>query len=86
MGQQLGVDVELPDAPGDQLGELAAEIEDDDWAGRGARAVVQASFGRRGVEGGLEVGLDLGVIRREDAVAGVRRFAMDGLAPRRGAR
>ena len=33
--QQLGVDVELADAAGDQLGELAAEIEDDHRAGSG---------------------------------------------------
>ena len=28
--QELAVDVELADAPGDELGELAAEVEDDD--------------------------------------------------------
>ena len=28
--EELGVDVELADAPGDELGELAAEVEDDD--------------------------------------------------------
>ena len=39
--QQLGVDVELADAAGDQLRELAAEVEDDDGVGlgRSSRAV-----------------------------------------------
>ena len=33
VGQELGVDVQLADAPRDELGELAAEVEDDDRAG-----------------------------------------------------
>ncbi len=35
--QQLGVDVELADAAADELGELAAEVEDDDGPVRRAR-------------------------------------------------
>ena len=33
VGQQLGVHVQLADAPRDELGELAAEVEDDDLLG-----------------------------------------------------
>ena len=78
---QLGVDVQLADAAGDQLGELAAEVEDDDGIGLGGVGPVGRGAVRgRGVEGGLEVGLDLGVVGGEDAVAGVRRLAVDGLA------
>ena len=40
VGQQLRIDVELADPPRDQLGELAAEVEDDDGAGRGRRVAV----------------------------------------------
>ncbi len=42
------------------------------WSTPGGRA--------RGVQGDLQVGLDLGVVRGKDAVAGVRRLAVDGLA------
>ena len=91
--QELGVDVELADAARDQLGELAAEVEDDDGAGFGGRGagrpVVTRAVGGRGLERGLEVGLDLGVVGGEDPVPGIRRLAVDGLAPlgrRRGVR
>ena len=50
-------------------------------AGRSADAV-----GAGRVEGGLEIGLDLGVVRGEDAMAGVRGLAVDGLAALRGRR
>ena len=43
--EQLRVDVELADATRDELGELAAEVEDDDGAGR--RAVGAGRTGRR---------------------------------------
>ncbi len=83
--QQLGVDVELADPARDQLGELAAEVEDDDRAGRGGPVavgpVVGGAVGGRGLERRLEVGLDLGVVRGEDPVTGVRRLAVDRLAP-----
>ena len=36
VGQQLGVDVQLAHAAGDQLGELAAEVQHDDRVRRGA--------------------------------------------------
>ena len=88
--QQLRVDVELADAPGDQLGVLAAEVEDDDGVGLGRRRLAArdaragnvevGTLGRRGVEGDLEVGLDLGVVGRQDAVTGVGGLAVDGLA------
>ena len=88
--QQLRVDVELADAAGDELGELAAEVEDDDRVGLG-RARLPAgdgspgtidlrTLGRPGVEGDLEVGLDLGVVRGEHAVACVGGLAVDGRA------
>ena len=83
VGQELRVDVELADAAGDELGELAAEIEDRDGAVRrpvSARwAVVGGALGGGRLEGGLEVCLDLGVVRSEDSVAGVGRLAVDGL-------
>ena len=82
MGEELRVDVELAHAAGDELGELAAEVEHDDRSrGRSPRLSPVAAIRGRRVEGDLEVGLDLGVVRREDAVAGVGRLAMDGLAP-----
>src|SRR3989304_299990 len=47
---------------GDERGELAPEVEDDDGpVVRGRRAVAWAPLRTRGVEGGLEVCLDLGV-------------------------
>ena len=85
MRQELGVDVQLADAARDQLGELAAEVEDDDGAGASSarwcagRSSAERS-GRGRVERGLEVGLDLGVIGGEHAMAGVGRLAVDGLA------
>ena len=90
VGQQLRVDVQLAHAACDELRELAAEVEHDDAVGRLRRAVDRwagrraVAFGRRRVEGDLEVRLDLGVVGREDAVAGVGRLAMDGLAARAG--
>ena len=77
--QELRVDVQLPNATGDQLGELAAEVEDDDRVGLD-RSVVVRSIGRWRLERRLEVGLYLRVIGGEDSVAGVRRLAVDGLA------
>ena len=74
--------MELADAAGDELGELAAEVEDDDGVGGPIVAGRSAAAPLRGgrVERGLEVGLDLGVVGGEDAVAGVGRLAVDGLA------
>ena len=82
--------MELADAAGDELGELAAEVEDDDRVGlRGARlaagdgaagTVDLRALGRRGVEGDLQVRLDLGVVRGEHAVARVGGLAVDGRA------
>jgi hypothetical protein len=77
--QELRVDIELPDAARDQLSELAAEVEDDDGVGVG-RAVIRSSLGRGRLERGLEVCLDLGVVRGQHAVAGVGSFAVNGLA------
>ena len=82
--EQLGVDVELADAASDQLGELAAEVEDDDRSGHRGRGaillVVDGAIGGWCLERGLEIGLDLRVVRGEDAMAGVGRVAVDGLA------
>ena len=74
--------MQLADAAGDQLGELAAEVEDDDRIGLADVGAVAVRSRRRGgrVERGLEIGLDLGVVGGEDAVAGVRGLAVDGLA------
>ncbi len=44
--QELGVHVQLADATGDELGELAAEIEDDDRS----RGVAAAGAGRSSAE------------------------------------
>ena len=87
--EQLRVDVELADAPRDQLGELAAEIEDDDRAGFGAGAVLaRCAVGCRRMERGLEIGLDLRIVRSEHAMAGIGCFAVDCFASllRRGRR
>ena len=83
--QQLRVDVELAHAAGDELGELAAEVEDDDGARGGGRRAGRVGrrderSGERRLERGLEIGLDLGVVRGEDAVAGVGGLTVDGLA------
>ena len=79
--KELRVDVELADAAGDELGELAAEVEDDDGVGLGRarlaagdgapRPIELRALGRPGVEGDLQVRLDLGVVRGEHAVARV---------------
>lgn len=76
MGQQLGVDVQLSDAAGDELRELRAEVEDDDRVGsfRGLRGARR----RRSVQRLLEIGLDLDVVGGQDAMAGVGRLAVDG--------
>ena len=87
--EQLRVDIELAHAAGDELSELAAEVEDDDGAlagvRRARRSVVSRTVERGRIERCLEIGLDLGVVRCEDAVAGVGGLTVDGLAalPRR---
>jgi hypothetical protein len=74
--------VQLPDTAGDQLGELAPEVEDDDGAViRCGRSVGGAALRSGCVERRLEVRLDLGVVRGEDAVPGIGRLTVDGLAP-----
>ena len=83
MRQQLGVDVQFAHATRDELGELPAEVE------HGHRRGLLGCLGldplrRRRVERLLEVGLDLGVVGGEDAVAGVRGLAVDGATPLRG--
>ena len=58
------------------------------WLPKSRTTTVSGSIGRSSsgsirrwrVERRLEVGLDLGVVGGEDAVAGVRRLAVDGLA------
>ena len=87
VGQQLRVDVELADAPGDQLGELAAEVEDRDEALALAGGVIGRGPLRSGcVERGLEIRLDLGVVRGEDTVARVGGLAVHRPALARHAR
>jgi hypothetical protein len=61
------------------LSGLAAEIEYDDAVGRFAFCR-RGAHRRRRVQRNFEVGLYFGVVRREHAVAGVGRFAVDGLA------
>jgi len=79
--QEHRVDVELPDASRDQLGELTAEVEDDDGVRLDAvRSIVGAASGNRSVEGGLEIRLDFRVVGRKDAMPGVGRLTVDGLA------
>ena len=76
MRQELGVDVQLSHAPGDELGELAAEVEHRHGVGLLGRLGLDPPRWRR-VERLLEVGLDLRVVGREDSVAGVRRLSVD---------
>jgi hypothetical protein len=81
---ELGVHIQLADAAGDQLGQLAPEVEDDDGTrfdggGSGNGRAVR----RGGVERRLEIGLDLGVVGGEHAVPCIGRLAVDGLAPLR---
>ena len=76
MRQELGVDVELPHAPRDQLGELAAEVEHDDRVRLLGRLGLHP-LRRSGVQRLLEVRLDLGVVGGEDAMAGVACRAVD---------
>ena len=87
--QQLGVDVQLADATGDQLGELAPEVEHHHGVrlrtggcfGSGpAGAIGDRALGDGCLQRGLEVGLDLGVVGRHDPVTGIGRRAVDGLA------
>jgi len=78
-GQELGIDVELADPPGDELGELAAEVEHHDRVRLDRPVAARADRGR-GIERHLEIGLDLGVVRCKDPMAGVGRLAVDGLA------
>ena len=87
MRQELRVDVELADAARDQLGELAAEVEDgDDPALRGRGPVARGAVRSGRVQRRLEIGLDLGVVRCKDTVAGVGGLTVDGLALARHAR
>ncbi|MFI5255385.1 MAG: hypothetical protein ACHQ15_08010 [Candidatus Limnocylindrales bacterium] len=81
--------MQLAHPTGDELGELAAEVEDDDGvrAGRpgvagpaGRWPLLRRAIGRGRVERRLEVGLDLGVVRGQDAMARVGRLAVDRLA------
>ena len=93
VGEQLRVDVELPDPPRDELGELAPEVEDDDGVGLGGRpaadrqagagAIVRGAIRAGGMECRLEVRLDLGVVGGENPVTRVGRLAVDGLATAR---
>ena len=46
----------------------------------GSRPVVGRAIRGRRLERRLEIGLDLGVVGGEDAMAGVGRVAVDGLA------
>ena len=86
VGQELRIDVQLADAARDELGELAAEIEDGHGAGcrrdRADGAIVRRPVGGRGVQRGLEIGLHLGVVGGQDAMARVGRLAVDRLASR----
>jgi hypothetical protein len=61
------------------LRRLAAEIEHDDvvWS---LWLVLGRAIGRRRIEGYLEIGLDLGVIRGKDTMTGVGGLAVDCLA------
>jgi len=79
--EKLAVDVQLAHATGDQLRELAPEVQDDDRIGLGRDLL--RTLRRRRVKRLLEVRLDLGVVRGQDPMAGVRRLAMDGPPPRR---
>jgi len=78
-GNELGIDVQLADPARDELRRLSAEIKDEDRVGR-LRVCVRCSIRRRSVERYLKVGLDLGIVRSEDAVAGVRLLTVDCLA------
>ena len=75
--------MQLAHAAGDELGELAAEVEDRDRLRLLGRLGLDP-LGRWRVEGLLEVGLDFGVVGCEDAVAGVGRLAVDRPSSLRG--
>jgi len=79
--QQLAVDVQLSYAASYQLGELAPEVQDYDGIGLGR--ILPAALRGWCVERLLEVRLDLGIVRCEDAMAGIRRLAVDGAPPGR---
>src|SRR5664280_310144 len=89
-GQELRVDMQLPDAPRDQLRVLAAEVEDHDGVRLTAAAlptgdgptgaVDRGAFGRGRIERGLEVRLHIRVVRGEDAMAGVGELSVNGLS------
>ncbi len=79
--------MQLADASGDELGELAAEVEDHDRVGLGrarlptgdgsAGTIDLRALGRPGIQGDLQVRLDLGVVGGEDAVARVGSLPVD---------
>ncbi len=73
--QQLGVDVQLAHAASDELRELAAEVQDGDGVGSLGSLGLDALWRRR-VERLFEIGLDLGIVGGEDAVARVGRLAV----------
>ena len=89
-GQELRVDMQLPDAPRNQLRVLAPKVEDHDGVGLAPAAlptgdgptgaVDRGAFGRGRIERGLEVGLHLRVVRGEDTMAGVGELSVNGLA------
>ena len=82
--EEFAVHVELAHASCDELGELAAEVEDDDGLAilgvGGGRSIVRGTVGSGGIQRGLEVGLHLRVVRGEDPMARVGGFTVDGLA------
>jgi hypothetical protein len=60
------------------LGGLSAKVKDD-HAVRSLGLVSRRPNRCGRVEGDLEIGLNLGIVRRQDAVAGIRRLAVDCL-------
>ena len=87
--QQFGVDVQLAHPACDQLGVLAAEVENDDGVGLAAAGLtagdspagtIERAIRRRRLQGGLEINLHFGVVGDEHPMSGVGRLAMDCLS------
>ena len=83
-GQEFAVDIEFADPSRDELGELAAEVEDHDGLAilgvGGGGTVIRRSVRAGGLQRRFEVGLHLGIVRGQDAMAGVGRLTVNGLA------
>ncbi|MDP9328124.1 MAG: hypothetical protein M3P10_07945 [Actinomycetota bacterium] len=67
--------MELADAPRDELSVLAAKVEDDYGVRLGGG--LRVALGRRGMQGGLEIDLNLRIVRDQDPVTRVGQLTVD---------